>query len=27
LPVCWNCHIAQTFRRVHPELVVVRPPH
>jgi len=27
LPVCWNCHIAQTFRRVHPELVVTRPPH
>ena len=27
LPVCWNCHIAQTFRRVHPELVVDRRPH
>ena len=27
LPVCWNCHIAQTFRRVHSELIVVRPPH
>ena len=27
LPVCWNCHMAQTFRRVHPELVVTRPPH
>jgi hypothetical protein len=27
LPVCWNCHIAQTFRRVHPELVVTRPQH
>jgi hypothetical protein len=27
LPVCWNCHVAQTFRRVHPELVVIRPPH
>ncbi len=27
LPVCWNCHVAQTFRRVHPELVVTRPPH
>jgi hypothetical protein len=28
LPVCWNCHIAQEFRRVHPELVVDRslPP-
>jgi hypothetical protein len=24
LPVCWNCHIAQTFRREHPELVVDR---
>jgi hypothetical protein len=21
-PVCWNCHIAETFRRVHPELVI-----
>lgn len=27
LPVCWNCHIAQTFRRVHPEMVVDRPSH
>jgi len=27
LPVCWNCHMAQTFRRLHPELVVTRPPH
>jgi hypothetical protein len=27
LPVCWNCHVAQTFRRVHPELAVTRPPH
>jgi hypothetical protein len=27
LPVCWNCHVAQTMRRVHPELVVTRPPH
>jgi|SRR5262252_5066999 len=25
-PVCWNCHIAQSFRREHPELVVERPP-
>lgn len=25
LPVCWNCHIAQTFYREHPELVVERP--
>ena len=23
-PVCWNCHITQTFRRVHPALVVDR---
>lgn len=22
--VCWNCHIAETFRRAHPELVVDR---
>jgi hypothetical protein len=24
-PVCWSCHIAQTFRREHPERVVERP--
>ncbi len=24
-PVCWNCHLAETFRRLHPELVVDRP--
>lgn len=24
-PVCWNCHVAETFRRLHPELVVERP--
>jgi hypothetical protein len=24
-PVCWNCHIAETFRREHPELVTDRP--
>jgi hypothetical protein len=24
-PVCWNCHIAQTFRRLHADLVVERP--
>lgn len=24
LPVCWNCHIAQTFRREHPDLLVDR---
>lgn len=23
-PVCWNCHIVETFRRTHPELVVDR---
>ncbi len=23
-PVCWNCHVAQTFRRLHPELVTDR---
>ena len=22
--VCWSCHMAQTFRREHPELVVDR---
>jgi len=26
LPVCWNCHVAETFRREHPELVVDREP-
>jgi len=25
LPVCWNCYIAQSFRRDHPDLVVYRP--
>jgi len=25
LPVCWSCHIAETFRREHPEMVVDRP--
>jgi len=24
-PVCWNCHVAENFRREHPELVVERP--
>jgi hypothetical protein len=24
-PVCWNCHVAESFRRVHPELVTDRP--
>jgi hypothetical protein len=23
-PVCWNCHVAETFRRVYPEMVVDR---
>jgi hypothetical protein len=23
-PVCWNCHVAQSFRALHPELVVDR---
>jgi hypothetical protein len=26
-PVCWNCHVAETFRRLHPELVTDRPAH
>jgi hypothetical protein len=25
LPVCWDCYIAQSFRRDHPDLVVYRP--
>lgn len=25
-PVCWDCHIAETFRRQHPDLVVDDPP-
>lgn len=25
LPVCWSCHMAETFRREHPEHVVDRP--
>jgi len=25
LPVCWSCHMAETFRREHPERVVDRP--
>jgi hypothetical protein len=24
-PVCWSCHMAETFRREHAELVVDRP--
>jgi hypothetical protein len=27
LPVCWSCHIAETFRRQHPEMVTDRPTH
>jgi hypothetical protein len=23
-PVCWNCHVAETFRRTYPELVTDR---
>lgn len=26
-PVCWDCHLAETFRREHPELVTDRPGH
>jgi hypothetical protein len=26
-PVCWNCHVAETFRRLYPDLVVDRPAH
>ncbi len=26
-PVCWNCHVAESFRRTHPDLVVDRPWH
>jgi hypothetical protein len=25
LPICWNCHMAETFRRVHPEMTVDNP--
>lgn len=24
-PICWNCLVTETFRRLHPELVVDRP--
>lgn len=27
MPVCWNCHIAETFRREHPDLVLDRGRH
>ena len=23
-PVCWNCHVAESFRRLHPQLVTDR---
>jgi len=26
-PVCWDCHVTQSFRRQHPELVVDRAAH
>lgn len=26
-PVCWNCHVAEEFRRLHSDLVVDREPH
>src|SRR6266496_3599050 len=25
LPVCWDCYVAQSFSREHPDLVVFRP--
>jgi hypothetical protein len=25
-PVCWNCHVTETFRRLYPELIVDREP-
>lgn len=25
-PVCWNCHVAENFRRLHPQLVTDRVP-
>ncbi|MFY9791929.1 MAG: hypothetical protein WAJ99_12140 [Candidatus Sulfotelmatobacter sp.] len=25
-PVCWDCHVAATFRRLYPDLVVDREP-
>ena len=27
LPVCWDCHVAESFRHDHPELVVDREEH
>jgi hypothetical protein len=26
-PVCWNCHLAESFRRRFPQLVLDRPEH
>jgi hypothetical protein len=26
-PVCWDCHVAETLRHQHPELITDRPPH
>lgn len=26
-PVCWDCHMAETFRAAHPELVLDDPLH
>jgi hypothetical protein len=23
-PICWNCHVVENFRRLHPELIVDR---
>jgi hypothetical protein len=25
LPVCWNCHVVESFRREHSDLIVERP--
>ena len=25
-PVCWNCHVAESFRRLRPELITDRAP-
>ena len=25
VPVCWSCHVAESFRRLYPELVTDRP--
>ncbi len=27
VPVCWDCHVAESFRHEHPELVVDRAAH